>query len=607
MLPYLNENSVISAPLLASTTMFSVTRDRETERETDGVVSRSSGPHIENPDLRPLLGESQLATLRRYGSDNRIAEGEVLFAEGDRSYDMIVVLEGAIEIVEHYGRPDARVIITYGPREFIGEMGLLTGQTVYLSAVAISDGRVLRLARAQVKAVMSEEPDLSELILRAFLLRHARLTKLGSGPVLVGSRFDGDTRRLLEVLARNRLSSTWMELEGSPETEALLRELDVPVAELPIMILPGGSLLRNPSSLALLDALGLADAPVGDRSEVCDLLVVGGGPAGLAAAVYGASEGLTTTLAEDTALGGQAGTSTRIENYLGFPAGLSGEELAARAVLQAQKFGVRVKLGTSAAALSSAAGLHEVRFDDGETVTAKSVIIATGARYNRLPLDRLNNFEGVGVYYAATQMEATACAGGPVVIVGGGNSAGQAAIYLSRTCTEVRIVIRGESLSSSMSRYLIDQIERHPRINVLTRTEVTGLVGERTLEGVHLRDNLSQGISTIPSCGLFVFIGAKPCTEWLGGQLAQDVDGFLLTGADLPSNQAESVAVVPLVLETSTPGVFCVGDVRSRSIKRVAAAVGEGSMAVRLAFERLEAAGLASGGLPGADTAGRRS
>jgi thioredoxin reductase (NADPH) len=506
---------------------------------------------------------------------------------------MIVLLEGTVEIVEHHGHSDERTIISYGPREFLGEMGLLTGQSVYLSALATSDGRVLRVPPAQVKAVMSEEPDLSDLILRAFLLRHARLTNLGSGPVIVGSRFDADTRRLLEAFARNRLSSRWMELEGSPETEALLRELDVPVTELPIVILPGCSVLRNPTILDLLDALGLADAPTGDRSEVCDLLVVGGGPAGLAAAVYGASEGLTTTLVEDTALGGQAGTSTRIENYLGFPAGLSGEELAARAVLQAQKFGVRVKLGTSAVALSSGSGLYEVRFDDGETVTAKSVIIATGARYNRLPLDRLTDFEGVGVYYAATQMEAKACMGGPVLIVGGGNSAGQAALYLAHTCADVRIAIRGESLASSMSRYLIDEIERHPRVVVFPRTEVTALVGEGHLEGVELRNNVTQETSVVPVCGLFVFIGAAPCTGWLDGQLAADEDGFLLTGADLVARHDDR-REVPLVLETSTPGVFCVGDVRSRSIKRVAAAVGEGSMAVRLVFERLEASGLAA-------------
>jgi len=573
----------------------------EGDSAASGAMSRTSRPPVvpapESPNLRPLLGESQLTTLQRYGSVHDVTDGEVLFADGDHSYDMIVILEGTVDIVEHHGHTDERVIISYGQREFLGEMGLLTGQSVYLSALATSDGRVLRVPPERVKAVMAEEPDLSDFILRAFLLRHARLTNLGSGPILVGSRFDADTRRLLEVFARNRLSSRWMELEGSPETEALLRELNVPVAELPIVILPGGSVLRNPTILALLDALGLANAPTGDRSEVCDLLVVGGGPAGLAAAVYGASEGLTTTLSEGTALGGQAGTSTRIENYLGFPAGLSGEELAARAVLQAEKFGVRVKLGTSAVALSSAGGLHEVRFDDGETVTAKSVIIATGARYNRLPLDRLTDFEGVGVYYAATQMEAKACMGGPVLIVGGGNSAGQAALYLARSGAEVRIAIRGESLASSMSRYLIDQIARHPGVTVMRRTEVVALVGEQRLEGVKLRHNATRATSIVPACGLFVFIGAAPCTGWLGGQLAEDEDGFLLTGSDLAARGDDRP--VPLVLETSTPGIFCVGDVRSRSVKRVAAAVGEGSMAVRLVFERLEASGLGSADVSG--------
>lgn len=575
------------------------------DKKGSRVVTGSPRPRVEpapdNPGLRPLLGESQLTTLRRYGTEHRVVDGEILFADGDKSYDMIVVLEGGVEIVEHHRQPDEAVIITYGPREFLGEMGLLTGQSVYLSAVATSDGLVLRIPAERVKVIMSQEPDLSELILRAFLLRHSRLTNLGSGPVLVGSRFDADTRRLLEVFARNRLSSRWLELEGSPEAEALLRELDVPIAELPIVILPGGSLLRNPSSLVLLDALGLAEAPSEDRSLVCDLLVVGGGPAGLAAAVYGASEGLSTTLAEDTALGGQAGTSTRIENYLGFPAGLSGEELAARAVLQAEKFGVRVKLGASAKVLSSSGGLHHVGFDDGETVTANSVIIATGARYNRLPIDRLSDFEGVGVYYAATQMEAKACFGGPVIIVGGGNSAGQAALYLARTCTEVRIVIRGQTLASSMSRYLIDQIERHPHIHVSPRTEVTGLIGEQRLEGVSLRQNDSQEASTVPVSGLFIFIGARPSTGWLDRQLAEDGDGFLLTGADIPASRYDRTGVTPLVLETSRPGIFCVGDVRSRSIKRVAAAVGEGSMAVRLVFERLEAAGLAMADSPGVD------
>jgi thioredoxin reductase (NADPH) len=411
---------------------------------------------------------------------------------------------------------------------------------------------------------------------------------------LVGSRIDIDTRRLLEVLARNRLSSRWLELEGSPEAEAMLAELQVPVADLPIVVVPGGPVLRNPSSRTLLDALGLVNAREGDRSDLCDLLVVGGGPAGLAAAVYGASEGMTTTLAEDTALGGQAGTSSRIENYLGFPAGLSGEELAARAALQARKFGVRFKLASKAVALSSDPDSHQVRFEDGGVVTAKSVIIATGARYNRLPLDRLAAFEGVGVYYAATQMEAQACTGGPVVVVGGGNSAGQAAVFLARTCTEVHIVIRGESLGNTMSQYLVDQIDHDPHIVVSPRTEVIDLVGGRVLEGVVLRDRDRKESSTLAACALFVFIGAKPSTEWLDGQLAEDEDGFLLTGADVPASYLDASYRSPLFLETSRQGIFCVGDVRSRSVKRVAAAIGEGAMAVRLVSERLQATGIAA-------------
>jgi thioredoxin reductase (NADPH) len=547
----------------------------------------------DQPGSRPTLSDVQLAVLRRYAVEQEIAVGDVLFADGDQTYDLIVILEGEVEIVEHFALPAQLVITSYGPREFLGEMGLLTGQRAYLTGAVSAAGHILRIPVEQVHVIMAQEIDLSEIILRAFLVRHSRLTHRGAGLTLVGSRFDNDTRRLLEVMARNRLASRWLELEDSPEAEDLLRELEVPLADLPIVVVPGGGLLRNPSSRALFEALGLTYTHTPGRSGVCDLLVVGAGPAGLGAAVYGASEGMSTTLAEDTALGGQAGTSSRIENYLGFPAGLSGEELAARAVLQAQKFGVRIKLASMAIDLCSDADSHQVRFEDGEVVSARSLIIATGAHYNRLPLDRLAEFEGVGVYYAATQMEALACAGGPVVIVGGGNSAGQAALFLASTCTRVQMVIRADTLAKSMSRYLTDQIEQSPNIEVMHRTEVAGLVGDRYLEGVQLRGNSGEETPVLPVCGLFVFIGAKPNTDWLDGQLAEDDHGFLLTGMDIPASCLDRNGPAPLFLETSRPGIFCVGDVRSRSVKRVATAIGEGSMAVRLVYERIEATGLA--------------
>jgi thioredoxin reductase (NADPH) len=555
------------------------------------------------PGRSPVLDEAQLEMLRRYGTERDVAPGDTLFADGDETYDLIVMLDGTAKLVQGYGRPGASVITTYGRSEFLGEIGMLTGQRAYLTAMATSPGRVLAVPVGRLRVLMAEEPVLSELILRTFLLRHSILIRRGSGLTLIGSRFDPSTRRLLEILARNRLVLTWLDLEDSPEAEAILRGLDVPDGDLPIVIVPGRPVLRNPGNRALLGALGLSGASGAEGPyppSASDLLVVGGGPAGLAASVYGGSEGMTTTLAEETALGGQAGTSSRIENVLGFPAGLSGEELAARAALQAQKFGVRIKLAARAVSLSSDHGLHQVSFDDGETVAAKSVIIATGVRYNRLPLERLADFEDVGVYYAATQVEAQACGAGPVAIVGGGNSAGQAALFLSRSCDRVHVIIRGETLSASMSRYLIDRIEGNPGIVVWPRTQVTGLIGTDRLAGVRIRGPAQPEASDLPVSGLFVFIGAEPRTEWLAGQLARDSHAFLLTGGDIPAPQLEGQTWTPLFLETSRPGIFAVGDVRSGSVKRAAAAIGEGSMAVRLAFDRLQSTGNADAIGPGA-------
>lgn len=570
-------------------------RAAEPGRPGDG----SGDSLVSAPGRSPVLDAGQLEVLRRYGAERDVAAGEVLFADGDETYDLIVMLDGTAEIIQGYGRPGATLIAGYSRSQFLGEIGMLTGQRAYLTAVATSAGRVLEVPVAQLRAVMAREPGLSDLILRTFLLRHSILLRRGAGLTLIGSRFDPGTRRLLEVLARNRLVSTWLDLEASPEAEATVHGLGLPVAELPIVIIPGGPLLRNPGGRALLDALGMSGADGPYPAGACDLLVVGAGPAGLAASVYGASEGLATILAEETALGGQAGTTSRIENLLGFPAGLSGEELAARAALQAQKFGVRIKQAARAVSLSSAHGMHQVSFDDGDTVQAKSVIIATGAHYNRLPLDRLGEFEGVGVYYAATQAEAQACAASPVAVVGGGNSAGQAALFLSRSSAEVHIIIRGESLGASMSRYLIDRIEQNPRIIVWPRTQVTALTGVGQLQGVRIGRDGRQDEAELAVGGLFVFIGARPRTSWLAGQLAQDSHGFLLTGTGLPAAESSGETTPRLFLETSRPGIFAVGDVRSGSVKRAAAAIGEGSVAVRLVFDRLQSTGSAGAIEPG--------
>jgi thioredoxin reductase (NADPH) len=546
---------------------------------------------LTEPGRSPVLDSAQLEVLSAYGTERDVAAGDVLFADGDETYDLIVMLDGTAEIVQGYGRPGARVVASYGPSQFLGEIGMVTGQRAYLTAVATSSGRVLAVPVDHVRVVIAEEAGLSDLILRTFLLRHSNLMRRGAGLTLIGSRFDPDTRRLLETLARSRLVWAWVDLEGSPDAEAALQGLNVPVGDMPIVIVPGGPVLRNPGSRALLDALGMSGAGVPHQPGVCDLLVVGGGPAGLAAAVYGASEGMGTTLAEQTALGGQAGTSSRIENVLGFPAGLSGDELAARAALQAQKFGVRIKLAARAVSLSSGDGLHRVGFDDGEIVPAASVIIATGARYNRLPVDGLAELEGVGVYYAATQVEAQACGAGPVAIVGGGNSAGQAALFLSRRSAQVHIIIRSQALTTSMSRYLVDRIEGNRRITVWPRAEVTALIGTKQLEAVGIRHHGRPEASELAVCGLFVFIGAVPGTGWLAGQLAEDAHGFLLTGSDIPPAKCEDGSRAPLFLETSRPGIFAVGDVRSGSVKRAAAAIGEGSTAVRVVFDRLRFTG----------------
>jgi thioredoxin reductase (NADPH) len=539
----------------------------------------------------PVLDPGQIDTLRHYGVEKPAAAGDTLVAAGTTGYDFVVVLEGGVDVVHRRVGQDDTIVASLGPGQFVGGLALLTGEPVQVSARATAPSRLLSIPPREFRMVIEQEPPISELLLRAFLFRHARLVRLGAGLTVVGSRYSPATRRLLELLARMRTPADWLDLDTDDRAEALLRAFNVPPAETPLVISGTGSLLRNPPPEAIGALLRRPPRPqsesVGD--ERVDIAIVGAGPGGLAAAVYAASEGLRTLVVDGLAVGGQAGTSTRIENYLGFPAGISGQELATRAAIQAEKFGAQLVAPRQAVSLAWRDGHHVLRFDDGSGVQARAVVMAMGARYRRLSLDRLEEFEGVSVFYAATPAEARLCVGSEVAIVGAGNSAGQAALYLAAGDRSVHMVIRRGGLEETMSRYLAEQIAAHPHITVHPCAEVTNLLGQSHLGGVEVVGPHSGSV-TLAVSALFVFIGADPCTGWLDRQLADD-NGFLLTGAAVPpSRRDEHGGHAPLSLETSRPGVFCVGDVRAGSVKRVAVAVGEGAMAVRMVHERFQSA-----------------
>jgi thioredoxin reductase (NADPH) len=557
------------------------------------VTAPEPEPLAETPDLYgafPRLSEAQIEALSVYGHRRRMQPGEVLFREGDPGCDFFVVLAGNVAIVTGYGG-DEHVISVHGPGRFLGELSLLTGQTVFVTAVVREPGEVLVVPVERLRRLVTGDPVLGDLILRAYLVRRSLLIELGTGFQIVGSRFLPDTRRLRELAARNRLPHRFIDLEQDTAAEALLRRLGVGPEETPVVIWRD-HVLRNPSNAELAQLLGLRRPTPGTIAH--DFIIAGAGPAGLAAAVYGASEGLATVVIEAVATGGQAGTSPRIENYLGFPAGISGAELAERAVIQAGKFGAQIIVPAQAVALEQGDGRYAVRLDDGTSVAGLAVLIATGARYRKLALPRLEEFEGVSVFYAATPVEALACMGGPVVVVGSGNSAGQAALYLARHAARVYLLVRGDDLRKDMSRYLADQLQRDPSVEILHRTEVRELVADGELRGVVAEDNQTGQRRTLQARALFVFIGAEPHVHWLGDQLALDNDGFVLTGAVLTAAEGTTwpPGRAPFLLETSLPGVFAAGDVRSGSVKRVTAAAGEGAMAVRLAHEHLEDLGV---------------
>jgi thioredoxin reductase (NADPH) len=537
----------------------------------------------------PTLADDQIAFLMRYGEVRKIEPGQVLFREGDRSYDFIVILEGEVEIVDNF-EGEARTIAVHGARRFLGEMNMLTGQSVYLSAVMREGGEVLAVPPEQLKAIITDEPTLSDIILKAFLARRSVLMRVGTGLRIVGSRWSKDALRLREFAVRNRLPHRWIELEEDGGAEALLGRFGVQPQETPVAIWLGEKVLKNPSNAELARTIGL-DVDT-SREQMYEIIVVGAGPAGLAAAVYGASEGLATLSLEAVALGGQAGTSSRIENYLGFPAGLSGAELASRALVQADKFGARTTVPQEAVGLRRENNHYRVTLSEGGEVAGRSVIVATGARYRRLNIPRLERFEGVSVHYAATEAEAQMCRGNEVAVVGGGNSAGQAAVFLAERVAKVNLLIRGGDLGRSMSRYLIDRIERTANIELLVHAGVRELMGDLALEGVVVEDNRSGERRTLEARALFVFIGAEANTGWLKGTIALDERGFVPTGRALDHSALDSQAWdglsrEPFMLESSQPGIFAVGDVRSGSVKRVASAVGEGSMAVRFVHQYL--------------------
>jgi thioredoxin reductase (NADPH) len=537
----------------------------------------------------PKLREDQIEVLSRYGQTRKTEVGEVLFSAGALPNYFIVILEGEVEVVDDFAG-EVRTMGVFRPGRFVGDLNMLAGQAVYLSAVVRKGGKVLAISSERLREVVTEEPNLSDIILKAFIARRAWGMRTGLGLRIVGSRHSSDATRLREFAARNRLPHVWIELEEDPTAEALLEKFGVKPSETPVTIWQGEDVLKNPTNAGLARAIGLkVDAP---WEQTYDLVVVGTGPAGLGASVYGASEGLSTLALESVALGGQAGTSSRIENYLGFPAGLSGFELASRALVQADKFGARTAVPQEAIGLRREDGHYRIGLSEGGEVAARSVIVATGARYRRLDVPRLERFEGVSVHYAATEAEALRCEGQEVVVVGGGNSAGQAAVYLAGRTRRVYLLIRGDDLGKSMSRYLVDRLMEAENVELLANTEVRELVGEDRLDGVVVEDNRSGARRTLGAQALVVFIGAEANTAWLEGAVELDQSGFILTGGALVRSALDedvwrALPREPYPLETSLPGVFAAGDARSDSIKRVASAVGEGSMAVRLVHQYL--------------------
>ena len=538
----------------------------------------------------PRLTDAQLSRISAAGQHRGVQAGELLFEAGDQNTDFFVVISGGIEIVRPVAGREQPVALL-GPGQFTGEINMLSARRAWARGRVAADGSIIALDRDGLHAMVQRDPELSEILLRAFILRRVALINQSDNDlVLLGSRHSLGTQRIKEFLTRNGEPFTYHDVETEPGMQAMLDRLQIGINEVPVVVCQEGYVLRNPSIEGLASALGLT--PELDARTVRDVVIVGGGPAGLGAAVYAASEGLDVLVLESTAPGGQAGTSSRIENYLGFPTGISGLALAGRALTQAEKFGAEVAIARSAVRFNCDQRPYRVHLSDGEVVQARTIVIATGARYRKLDVPALSRFEGAGIFYSATHLEAQSCKEEEIAVVGGGNSAGQAAVFLSGIASRVHVVVRGRSLADSMSRYLIQRIESSRNVELRTRTRIESLEGEDRLERVGWRHLETGAPETRPIRNLFVMTGADPNTTWLKGCVVLDEKNFVKTGVDLEADELAEVrwplSRRPHLMETSIPGVFAVGDVRSASVKRVASAVGEGSICVQLIHRALQ-------------------
>ena len=537
----------------------------------------------------PLLTATQIERLRPSATLRPVQPGNILFEPGDGNVPFFVLLSGGMEIVQPCPNGE-RVLVKHVPGSITGEFSMITGQRCLLLGRVTEAGEFLQISADSMRSLVAKDAELSEIFMRAFILRRVALIAAGAGNViLLGSQHSPGTLALREFLGRNGHPYVYIDLDTDERSQSLLDHFSVKPEEVPVVICNGHSVLRNPSIAKLADCLGL-NASI-DESQLRDLIVVGAGPSGLAAAVYAASEGLDVLVVETSSPGGQAGTSSKIENYLGFPMGISGSELTARALAQAQKFGAQMMVARSAVRLHCERRPYEVVLDEGKPLTARAVVIAAGVQYNKPTIGNLAKFEGLGVYYGATKMEAQLCGNEDVIVVGGGNSAGQAAVFLSQTARKVHMLVRSGQLSDTMSRYLIRRIEENPVIELHLHTEIVGMEGGEHLERVTWQDKKTGESSTHYIRHVFMMTGATPHTDWLKGCLALDNKGFVLTGYDLDRATLQELgwplSRPPLLLETSLPGVFAVGDIRSGNVKRVASAVGEGSIAIHLVHHAL--------------------